>query len=166
MKTISFLLLCTTIFFLSSCSKTADNTPPIPVFCEGLVTDTAGTGDPARVYFPNAFTPNSDGLNDVSKPVVSGISAITFTIYDLNSNVVFTTSQLNEGWHTTITPGNSVSYFFKIQATTTSGHKIGFCGDLYKLSCKPASAPTLYFEDQLTANGFTGTTAENLPACP
>jgi gliding motility-associated-like protein len=166
MKTTSRLLFIASIFILYSCSKTEDNTPPVPVFCEGLVTDTAGTNDPARVYFPNAFTPNSDGLNDVSKPVVSGISAISFTIYDLNSNVVFTTNQLNEGWHTTIVANSSVQYYFKIQATTTSNHKIGFCGDLYKLSCKPASAPTLYFEDQLTANGFTGTTAENLSVCP
>jgi hypothetical protein len=43
---------------------------------------------------PNAFTPNSDGLNDVIKSIYnSGIASLNFLrIYNRNGNIVFQTS--------------------------------------------------------------------------
>jgi gliding motility-associated-like protein len=49
---------------------------------------------------PNAFTPNSDGLNDVIKSIYnSGIASLNFLkIYNRKGNIVFQTTQLNAGW--------------------------------------------------------------------
>lgn len=49
---------------------------------------------------PNAFTPNSDGLNDVIKSIYnSGIASLNFLkIYNRKGNIVFQTTQLTAGW--------------------------------------------------------------------
>jgi gliding motility-associated-like protein len=49
---------------------------------------------------PNAFTPNSDGLNDVIKSIYnSGIASLNFLkIYNRKGNIVFQTTQLTSGW--------------------------------------------------------------------
>ncbi len=169
MKIIPVLYLAIAILFLITCNK-----PPYPdgsaihINCDGLVTDTLATGNTARIYMPNAFTPNNDGLNDISKPYTQNVTAITFTIYDANNNVVFTTTTLGAGWATTVGANTATTYYFKIQATTASGRQIGLCGNLYKLSCYPANIyrSDLHFSDQLTANGFTGPTAETMGNCP
>lgn len=136
--------------------------------CDGLLTDTLGTNDPGQVYMPNAFSPNGDGLNDVSRPFTQQITSIEFTIYDENENVIFTTSQLGQGWVPVAGPGTSTKYYFRIQATTTANRHIGLCGNVYALTCFPSSFPAsiFKFEDQLTPSGFTGVTHENLPNCP
>ena len=93
---------------------------------------------------------------------------ISFTIYDENNSVVFTTNQVNQGWSTSSPTNTATKYYYKVQVTTASNHKIGKCGELYKLSCIPAAIPiaSLHFEDQLTQNGFTGVTNEHLSTCP
>jgi gliding motility-associated-like protein len=148
-------------------SKDTDNTTT-HINCDGLITDTLGTGDNAKIYMPNAFTPNSDGLNDVSRPYTQDVTAIAFTIYDGDNNVMFTTTTLGQGWTTTSSPDTWSTYYYKIQVTTAGGHHIGKCGELYKLSCFPGSIPksSLYFEDQLTPIGFTIVTLESMGTCP
>jgi len=136
--------------------------------CDDVVTDTAGTGDNGRVYMQNAFSPNSDGLNDVSRPVTYNIDSLVFTIYDQNNNVVFTTNKLGEGWKTTVNNNNFITYYFKIQARTLSKHNIGLCGELYKMSCFPPSLPRskFQFEDQLLPDGsYSANSLETLPVC-
>ena len=164
MKSILTVSLLSTILLLANCHKSNDTVTHIN--CNGLVTDTLGTGDNAKIYMPNAFTPNGDGRNDIIRPILQNITAFTFTIYDGNNNIVFTSSTPLQGWTTTVTANSFETYYYKIQATTNNSHKIGMCGELYKLSCRPSSSPTLYFEDQLTTGGFTGTTGEILPTCP
>lgn len=158
--------LLITIFILANCKK--PNKTVNLTNCDGLITDTLGTNDNAKIYMPNAFTPNSDGLNDISRPFTQNVTAITFTIYDGNNNVVFTTTTPGQGWATTASPNTWSTYYYKIQVTTASGHHIGKCGELYKLTCFPGSIPksSLYFEDQLTFGGFTVVTAESMGTCP
>jgi gliding motility-associated-like protein len=52
------------------------------------------------VYVPNAFTPNNDGLNDVFKPIMSGIDKSTYKLYifDRWGQEVFSTADVNEAW--------------------------------------------------------------------
>jgi gliding motility-associated-like protein len=164
---IAVAVLCVlAVLVTSSCRKKNDGVRPIN--CDGLVTDTAGTGDNGQVFMPNAFTPNGDGLNDIARPFVFNVASIQFTIYDENNNVVFTTTTIGQGWNTTVATGAYAKHYFRIQAITTANHKIGLCGDLYKLSCFPRSIPksNFYFEDQLTPFGFTGVTGETLGNCP
>ena len=51
------------------------------------------------VFFPNAFTPNSNGVNDVFRPVVSGsLSNYTFRIYNRYGQLIFFTTDYSKGW--------------------------------------------------------------------
>lgn len=163
MKRICTFALPILLFVLSNCNKTED--PYEHVNCNGLLTDTAGTADNAKIYMPNAFTPNGDGLNDIIRPVTQNVQSVSFIIYDEFNAEVFTTTQLGQGWSTTVSNNSSTKYYYRIQAVTASGNHLGICGDLYKLSCLPANAPVFHFEDQLTAGGFTNPTSENLPDC-
>ena len=161
MKLLSHFLIAT-IIILASCDKSNDTVSSNN--CGSLITDTLGTNDNATIYMPNAFSPNADGVNDMIKPICRNVSSIEFTIVDLNKNVVFSTNQIDQGWGTTPGSNSSTKYYYTIQAVTSANHKIGMCGDLYKLSCRPNNT-TIYFEDQLTQTGFTNPTSEVLPKC-
>ena len=51
------------------------------------------------VLMPSAFTPNSDGLNDVIKPNLSGVKGLRrFTVYNRNGQIIFSTTRENHGW--------------------------------------------------------------------
>jgi hypothetical protein len=165
-----------TIILLSNCKKSGKNVDLIN--CDGLVTDTSGTGDNGRLYIPNAFSPNGDGLNDQYRIIVKNVSSIALTIYDGNNNILFTTNQLylpdqngfirSSFWASTNITSSYETFYYKIQAVTSNGRNIGACGELYKLSCRPSSIPAtnLFFEDQLNLSGLTGITNEPLPICP
>lgn len=52
------------------------------------------------LYFPTAFSPNNDGINDNYKPKAVGIlQSYSFTIYNRYGNIVFHTNEINEGWN-------------------------------------------------------------------
>jgi gliding motility-associated-like protein len=167
MKTFIPLLLFLSVAIFSGCSKSSDATVS-PINCDGLVTDTLGSGSNARIYMPNAFSPNSDGLNDICRPITQNIASIQFTIYDENNTVVFSSNVLGQGWQPASGGTSAKKYYYKIQTTTVGNKKIGVCGDVYSLTCFPAnpSRSFFYFEDMLTPNGFTGPTAERMANCP
>jgi hypothetical protein len=166
MKRILPIVLIASAVVLSNCSKSTE--PTRIINCDGLVTDTLGTGDNGRIYMPNAFSPNNDGLNEICRPVTQNIVSLVFTLYDANNVVIFTTTVPGYGWQPSIQGSNtSKKYYYKIQATTVSNKKIGLCGEVYSLTCFPVNLPKsfFYFEDMLTPNGFTGLTNESLPTC-
>jgi hypothetical protein len=157
------LFLCIALF--TDCSKSSE--PIRHIHCDSLVTDTLGSGDNARVYMPNAFSPNSDGLNEICRPITLNITTIEFTLYDEYNTVVFTTNNLGQGF--TPDPGGIPvrRYYYRIQTTTAGNKKIGLCGEVYSLTCYTInpSKSFYYFEDMLTPGGFTGTTLETLATC-
>lgn len=54
---------------------------------------------PYSIYFPNAFTPNKDGHNDLFKPVITGNPVIYhFSIYNRWGQRVFSTTDPKKGW--------------------------------------------------------------------
>ena len=53
---------------------------------------------PAHIYFPNAFTPDGDGINDVFGPVGHYIEDFEMTIFDRWGNEVFTTRDMSIPW--------------------------------------------------------------------
>jgi gliding motility-associated-like protein len=51
------------------------------------------------IYVPNAFTPNSDNLNDFLKPFMIGIKELVyFKIYNRWGELIFETNKINPGW--------------------------------------------------------------------
>jgi len=161
LKKIIFLSLtfsAAILIIMTECSKKEDD----QINCIGLVTDTLGTNDPAWIWMPDAFTPDGNGLNDCLKPWMKSIVAISFTVYDEEYNIVFSSSDPFEGF----CPGKGFqsNYYYKIQVTTEAANHIGICGSAYSfINCIPESYldDNLYFLDQLDPEiGFILPTAE------
>src|SRR5690554_328229 len=49
-------------------------------------------------YVPNAFTPNGDKINDVFIPIVHDVTEYEFEIYNRWGEVIFKTTNTEEGW--------------------------------------------------------------------
>lgn len=57
------------------------------------------TKGPARVYMPNAFTPNGDGINDFFGPVIAEPPEIYhLIIFNRSGKVIFESYNTNTGW--------------------------------------------------------------------
>jgi gliding motility-associated-like protein len=56
--------------------------------------------NPGIITMPNAFSPNSDGLNDILYPIKIGENAqlINFKIFNRWGNVVFSSTNMDYGW--------------------------------------------------------------------
>lgn len=52
----------------------------------------------AALEFPNAFTPNGDGVNDVFCPAFRSLKSYELTIYNRWGHRVFTSSDPSDGW--------------------------------------------------------------------
>ncbi|MBN8702085.1 MAG: PKD domain-containing protein [Bacteroidetes bacterium] len=50
------------------------------------------------VYIPNAFTPNSNGVNDFFKPIATGAKEMKFYIYDRWGLLLFNTNSIDGSW--------------------------------------------------------------------
>jgi gliding motility-associated-like protein len=56
-----------------------------------------------EVFVPSAFTPNSDGRNDILRPIAVGMQRIElFNIYNRWGQLVFSTSVNGTGWNGTV----------------------------------------------------------------
>lgn len=95
-----------------SAQQNPTHTYPNPGFYDVYltVTDDYGCEDEAykeleiietfAIHFPNSFTPNNDGINDVFKPlgVRIDMERYKFQIYDRWGKRVFETTDYNQGW--------------------------------------------------------------------
>jgi gliding motility-associated-like protein len=72
------------------------------------------------IYVPTAFTPNSDGRNDLLIPVTAGIKQIEyFSIYNRWGQRIFTTRTVGDGWNGTVAglPQATGTYVWMVKAT-------------------------------------------------
>jgi gliding motility-associated-like protein len=61
------------------------------------------------VYVPNAFTPNSDGVNDFFTLKGLGIEEVTVNIFNRWGENVYTFTNLDEGWNGTVQKNNEMA---------------------------------------------------------
>ncbi len=54
---------------------------------------------PPRIFFPNAFTPNADGLNDILTFPHKFVKDFHFMIYDRWGKLIFETWNVEDGWN-------------------------------------------------------------------
>jgi len=77
------------------------------------------------IYFPGAFTPNGDGLNDYFRPIGPPLSAFRLTIYDRWGQEVCTTNNAETGWDGNCKggacPAGVYSYIASYELSDTSG---------------------------------------------
>jgi len=84
-----------------------------------------------KLYFPNAFTPNGDGLNDVFEIKGTPISNFNLYIYDRWGGEVWSTHNFETKWDGTDFSGNAVppgSYIYKVLGTDYMKRDISFTG--------------------------------------
>lgn len=95
---------------------------------DGCADDTSMTipiVDNFAFYVPNAFTPNHDGTNEVFHPKVSSVATYRFDIFTRTGELIFSTTDLEEGWDGTL--GGKLApmgvYVWKIQYSKYSNPK-------------------------------------------
>ncbi len=55
---------------------------------------------PQYIYFPSAFSPNNDGLNDMLRPTISGkLLFYDLKIYERNGQIIFSSNDPATGWN-------------------------------------------------------------------
>lgn len=81
---------------------------------------------PLQIFVPNSFTPNNDGLNDTFRAKGLFIEEFTMEIYSRWGELLFHTSDLEQGWdgiyRGTLSPEDA--YAFKINATDPNGRQV------------------------------------------
>src|SRR6185369_13722855 len=91
--------------------------------CQGTATVTLKVYKGPDIYVPSAFTPNGDGKNDRFYPFPVGIKKLNyFRVYNRWGQLLFSTSQLSEGWDGEFggTRQASGTYVWVAQAVTTN----------------------------------------------
>lgn len=75
------------------------------------------------VYVPNIFTPNGDGLNDLFIPNGQFIETIDFMVYNRWGELLFISSDKNQGWDGTYNgnPAADGAYVYLLTGTWKSG---------------------------------------------
>lgn len=77
----------------------------------------------AKVFIPNTFTPNKDGLNEYFLPNIDCYSSFKLMIFDRWGKFLFQTTSRNEVWDGTYN-GSSLSsgmYIYKLKVVDTEG---------------------------------------------
>ncbi|MEM6378831.1 MAG: gliding motility-associated C-terminal domain-containing protein [Bacteroidota bacterium] len=109
MNVVQLLCLAATIFCVPPTEKS---------------TFTSFTSERCRVYVPNAFSPNNDGVNDEFLPDLGLGCSITdyqLKIYNRSGALVFDTQILEEGWDGNFRnePSPSAVYYYVMKYTIT-----------------------------------------------
>lgn len=102
-------------------------------------TDTVHLLPAAHVYFPNAFTPDGDGINDVFGAVGHELSEVSFIVFDRWGAQVFSSSTMGQGWdgrtaNGSMAPTGSYVFHFHVKgerlpATEGIGHVTLLAGE-------------------------------------
>ena len=81
------------------------------------ISNTVSVEKPYALYAPNAFSPDSDGINDFFKISGQGILDFQIEIYNRWGQMVYKSDDLSKGWNGTFKGENlpTGSYIYKIK---------------------------------------------------
>lgn len=88
---------------------------------------------PEIFYFPNAFSPNNDGINDIYRVQLENVTVDQLDVYDRWGQLVYSGVQNPTGWDGTINhkPADVGVYVYVLRYTTNiSGQTTNKCGTL------------------------------------
>jgi len=71
---------------------------PIPGVASDTIIKNIFVDSDSKIYVPNSFSPNNDGVNDTFQPKGRGIKKYTLAVYDKWGNRVYQTSDFGSGW--------------------------------------------------------------------
>ena len=74
--------------------------------CRDTMNKWVRVDDVFKLFVPNSFTPNNDGLNDVFKPIGRGVKDYFLTILDRGGNIIFESDDMKKGWDGQLPDGN------------------------------------------------------------
>ena len=71
-----------------------------PFFCQDTLTQTLDVVPKVTYWFPNAFTPNNDGRNDLfrGKGILRGLRDFEMSVYDRSGNLVYQSFDPTAAW--------------------------------------------------------------------
>jgi gliding motility-associated-like protein len=118
----------TTALFPASAQLTYRLTATSPEGCNGSDEVTVRIfKTPPSIFVPNAFTPNSDGNNDIIRPILAGMRQLDyFRIYNRLGQLVYSTTIMGQGWDGYIkgSPQGSAGYVYAAQAVDYNGKTV------------------------------------------
>lgn len=84
-----------------------------------------------KLFVPNAFTPNGDGLNDVFRPSGLGLNQYELEIYNRWGEIIFKSDEPNQPW----TGGDHMEgyYLYRIKARDFQNNIFNYKGGVYLL---------------------------------
>lgn len=93
----------------------------------------------ARIFFPNAFTPNGDGLNDIFVYKASLLASVDFTIYNRWGELLFASQEIGEGWDGMYgqSPAPQGTYLYKLEVVDELGNSFSRTGSFKLLGSMP-----------------------------
>ena len=80
-----------------------------------------------KIFVPNVFTPNRDGLNDVFKPVLyCSAKDLQFSVYNSYGKRIFTTTKPGQGWngYDGSTPADAGTYVWVLQYRNPNNRQV------------------------------------------
>jgi gliding motility-associated-like protein len=93
------------------------------------------TEQPVRVFFPSAFTPNGDGLNDEFIAKGKFIRDLNMKIFNRWGELIFYSDNISEGWHGDYlgNPAPEGSYVYRVEVTDYNNKTISLSGSFMLL---------------------------------
>lgn len=152
MKRIVFILMALYII-IAACGNKEDDKNPAPTpaeqyaGCCGTAPQQMVIGS-GKIFIPNAFSPNGDGVNDVFFPLAnSGIALIqSFRVLDRYKNELLRYSyfQPNDpllGWDGRLSADSTYEglFYYEISAINMSGDQLAEEGSACSIVCRPGA---------------------------
>jgi gliding motility-associated-like protein len=82
------------------------------------------TGPCGKLYLPNAFSPNSDGLNELFRPITLGIEEYTMQIYNRYGQQIADLDQNSAGWDAADAPQGAYMVIIRAKGTDNEWYDI------------------------------------------